>query len=81
MNSNYTTKDLLRFLYKEMDENEAATLQLELQNNALLNKEYQQLKEAHAQLYKEHYEPDDTSVNLVMDYSASYYSAPEHHTE
>lgn len=81
MNSNYTTKDLLRFLYKEMDEKEAAALQLELQQNATLSKEYQKLKETHALLDKEHYEPDDTSVNLVMDYSASYYSAPEHHTE
>ena len=29
----------------------------------------------------EHQEPNLTTVNMVMDYSASYHSAPEHHTE
>lgn len=81
MNSNYTTDELIRFLYKELDPRRAAVLQEELLHNTQLQAELKQLKETQAQLDKEQYEPDDTTVNMVMDYSASYYSAPEHHTE
>lgn len=81
MNSNYTTDDLIRFLYREMEPQQALVLQAELKKNEVLQKEFLQLKETHTQLSKEKHDPDDTSVNMVMDYSASYYSAPEHHTE
>lgn len=81
MDSNYTKQDLILFLYNEMDKDKAAALRNELSKNELLNKEYQQLKETHSLLSKEKHDPHDTSVNMVMDYSASYYSAPEHHTE
>ncbi|MFX3625957.1 MAG: hypothetical protein ACN6I4_01235 [bacterium] len=81
MNSNYTKDDLIRFIYNEMEPERAIVLKREMQQNAELRKEVQQLSEIQAKLNEEKHDPDDTTINLVMDYSASYYSAPEHHTE
>lgn len=81
MNSNYTNDDLIRFVYNEMEPERAIVLQREMQQDAELRKEVQQLSETKAKLDTEKHDPDDTTINMVMDYSASYHSAPEHHAE
>lgn len=81
MNSNFTTNDLLLFLYGEMNADKAAVLTEQLITDVALRAEYQKLKETKERLDAEQFEPDATTVNMVMDYSASYHSAPEHHAE
>lgn len=81
MNSNYTSDDLLLFLYGEMEAEKAAGLSVELKTNAHLRAEFDKLDEMIKKLGDEEYEPDPTSVNMVLDYSTSYHSAPEHHTD
>jgi hypothetical protein len=81
MNSNFTTNDLLLFLYGEMPTSRAAVLTEVLLSDASLRAEFQKLKEAQDKLNTEYFEPDPTTLHVVMDYSASYHSATEHHTE
>lgn len=81
MNSNFTTNDLLLFLYGEMNADKAAVLTEQLITDVALRAEYQKLKETKERLDAEQFEPDATTINMVMDYSASYHSAPEHHAE
>lgn len=80
MNSNFTTEDLLLYLYDEMEPAQAGALKEELTLNPLLMAEYRKLKETMAKLDEECCEPHPTTVNMVMDYSATYYSS-EHHAE
>ncbi len=81
MNSNYTNDDLIRFIYNEMEPERAIVLQRNMRQNAELRKEVQQLRETQAKLNTAACQPNDTTIHMVMDYSASYHSAPEHHTE
>ncbi len=81
MNSNFTTNDLLLFLYGEMNADKASVLTEQLITDVALRAEYQKLKETKERLDAEQFEPDATTINMVMDYSASYHSAPEHHAE
>ncbi|KAB2914970.1 MAG: hypothetical protein F9K23_12670 [Bacteroidetes bacterium] len=81
MNSNFTTNDLLLFLYGEMNADKAAVLTEQLITDVALRAEFQKLKETKERLDAEQFEPDATTINMVMDYSASYHSAPEHHAE
>ncbi|MGV3598304.1 MAG: hypothetical protein ACO1PI_10590 [Bacteroidota bacterium] len=81
MNSNFTTNDLLLFLYGEMNADKAAVLTEQLITDVALRAEYLKLKETKERLDAEQFEPDATTINMVMDYSASYHSAPEHHAE
>ncbi|HYG16689.1 MAG TPA: hypothetical protein VEC12_13115 [Bacteroidia bacterium] len=80
MNSNFTTEDLLLYLYNEMEPAKAGALKEELTLNPLLLAEYRRLKETMAKLDEETHEPHPTTINMVMDYSASFYSS-EHHAE
>lgn len=81
MNANFTTNDLLLFLYGEMSPDRAAELTEVMLSDASLRAEFQKLKETKDKLNTEEFEPDPTTVHMVMDYSASYHSAPEHQTE
>ncbi|MDL5047832.1 hypothetical protein QQ054_17585 [Oscillatoria amoena NRMC-F 0135] len=81
MNSNFTTNDLLLFLYGEMNADKAAVLTEQLITDVALRAEFQKLKETKERLDVDQFEPDATTINMVMDYSASYHSAPEHHAE
>lgn len=81
MNSNYTNDDLILYMYDEMEPSAASALGEELVKNPLLAEEYRKLKAIQNKLDDEYQEPHSTTVNMVMDYSASYHSAPEHHTE
>lgn len=81
MNSTYTNDDLIHYMYDEMEPSTASALGEELVRNPQLAEEYRKLKEIQNKLDDEHQEPNPTTVNMVMDYSASFHSAPEHHTE
>lgn len=81
MNPNFTQEDLILFIYNEMEPQRASLLNEELLNNSQLSDELKQLKETHQKLGAAMYKPNPTSVSVVMDYSASYHSAPEHYKE
>lgn len=81
MNSNYTNDDLILYIYDELEPVKATALAEEIVRNPQLAEEFRKLKEIHNKLDDESCAPHPTTINMVMDYSASYYSAPEHHTE
>ena len=81
MNSTYTNHDLLLFLYDELKPERATELSLQLMGDAQLQAELYKLEEIKKKLESEGYEPNPTSISMIMDYSTSYHSATEQHSE
>ncbi|MGI8950677.1 MAG: hypothetical protein ACR2FN_03725 [Chitinophagaceae bacterium] len=67
---NFTTEDLLLYLYNEMKELEKAALENELQNNWSLKEKFQVLKEAKNRLQKlQLHSPLKRSIDSILQYA------------
>lgn len=69
---NFTTEDLLVFMYNEMNPNQAAEIELALQTDWALKQKYQVLREAQEKLSQIPLRsPRQTTVNNIRKYAGS----------
>ncbi len=69
---NFTTEDLLLFMYNEMSDQEKAALEQELQNNWALREKLQVLKESEKSLEKVKMQaPRTKTIDAIMDYASA----------
>jgi hypothetical protein len=69
---NFTTEDLLLFMYNEMSDQEKAALEQELQNNWALREKLQVLKDSEKSLQKVKTQaPRAKTIEAIMDYASA----------
>ena len=74
---NFTTEDLLLYLYDDMKELEKAALENELQNNWALREKFQVLKEAKKRLQKlQLHSPLKRSIDSILEYANHAFKIP-----
>ena len=67
---NFTTEDLILFMYNEMSDNDKAALQQELDNNWALREKLQVLKESEQRLQKLKLQsPRRQTISAIMEYA------------
>ncbi|MDZ4668523.1 MAG: hypothetical protein SGJ00_11670 [bacterium] len=69
MANNYTENDLILYLYNELNEQEAATLEAHLLFNPKLQNALNSFKMGMAVMNKLEVEPSPTSIELILEYS------------
>jgi len=79
MNKTFTETDVLRYIYDETDPKESKGIREELKKNLALKSYYDRMKETQLELEKVNTDPDPTSVNIILEYSASHHDSLEHH--
>ncbi len=79
MNATFTETDILRFIYGECTPKEAAAISKELQKNFELRAFYDRMMETRLHLDEIDMEPDASTIDLIMEYSASHHDSLEHH--
>lgn len=79
MSITFTETDVLRYLYEETNPTESKAIAEELKKNVALRSYYDRMLETKLQLEKEMEEPDPTSINIILEYSASHHDSLEHH--
>lgn len=79
MSATFTETDILRFIYGECDPKEATAISRELQKNFELRSFYDRMMETRLHLEEIDLEPDDSTIDLIMEYSASHHDSLEHH--
>lgn len=79
MGITFTETDVLRYLYGETDPMESKAIREELKKNTVLKSYYERMMETKNELEKFEMDPDDTSVNIILEYSASHHGSFEHH--
>lgn len=78
MGTIFTETDIIRFIYDETSVEETKQIKDELRKNLVLKSFYEKFQQTLKDLDKLEFEPDPTSVNIVLDYSASQHSRLEH---
>jgi len=71
MRKTFTPDDLIRFIYRETSEKEELAIVEQLASNPEFLNEYRQLVKTISALGDGLTEPHPTSVNIVLEYSAS----------
>lgn len=79
MNVTFTETDVIRLIYGECKPAEAKAIRDELRRNASLKSYYLRMMETKRELDEVAIEPDATSVNIILEYSASHHDSLEHH--
>jgi hypothetical protein len=80
MSSIFTESDILRYIYGETTSSEVFYIKKELKKNASLRAYYERMTETRKQLEAFEEAPDPTSVNIILEYSASHHhDSMEHH--
>lgn len=79
MSSTFTETDILRFIYEETNPSESKAIREELRKNLSLRSYYDRMMETKKQLDTIELDPDPTSVNIILEYSASHHDSLEHH--
>jgi hypothetical protein len=75
MPHNYTYNDIILYIYNELDPDTSYKLQVELQNNPELQKEYNTTVKMLGMLDKLIENPNPTTIDLILEYSSSKTSA------
>lgn len=71
MQKNYTTENLIRFIYRETKEEESLELMHAILHDDNLAEEFQQLSSLVESLDVKKMEPSETSLKIIMDYCRS----------
>ena len=79
MSSTFTETDVLRLIYGEANPAEAKAIHEELRKNLSLKSYYDRMMETKMELDTIELEPDPTTVNIILEYSASHHDSLEHH--
>lgn len=79
MNVTFTETDIIRLIYGECSPAEEKAIREELRRNPGLHSYYLRMAETKRELDQLEIEPSDTSVNIIMEYSASHHDSLEHH--
>ena len=78
MSSTFTETDILRFIYAETSEEENRQIREELKKNLQLQSYYNRMKETMREMEELEFDPDPTTVNIILEYSASHHNSLEH---
>lgn len=70
-NNTYTTKDLIKFIYKETSAKESIQIAEKISNDWKFYEEYQMLKEAYRQLPKVKFSPKKETLRNILGYSST----------
>ncbi len=79
MNSTITETEVLRYIYGETNPEESKAIREELKKNYALKCYHDRMMETKNELEMFGMEPDETSVNIILEYSASHHDSLEHH--
>jgi hypothetical protein len=71
INNNYTSKDLIRFIYKESSTKESIQITEQIGADWKLKEEYQTLKEGYRQLPKVKFSPKKETLRNILAYSST----------
>ncbi len=69
MQENFTTNDLVRFIYRETNASETLAINEALQEDAGLYTEYQNLMEGFQTLPKVSFRPSNETLDSILNYS------------
>ncbi len=69
MQENFTTNDLIRFIYHETNASETLAIDEALRENSYLYEEYERLMESFQSLPKVQFRPSNTTVDSILNYS------------
>ena len=78
MNSTIYENDITRFIYGETSAKENRLIVEALRNNPALAAHYEMMIETIAALDKIEYEPNPTSIEIIMEQAASHLGSLEH---
>lgn len=73
-----TQNDLLRYAYHETTENENAEIEQAIESDWNLNEKYQSLLRAQSFLGKPKYQPSQTCIDAILQYSRNHRHAESH---
>jgi hypothetical protein len=79
MQNDYKKEDVLRYVYGELEAERVEELRLELLKNTQLRDYYKQIKVIKDQLNQAIYNPDQSSIEIILDESSSYSSLETSH--
>jgi|GEM_PF-1267567 len=79
MNSTITETEVLRYIYGETNPSESKAIREELTKNLVLKSYHDRMMETKNELDRFGMEPDETSVSIILEYSASHHDSLEHH--
>ena len=72
MINHFTPNDLIRFLYRETSAAEDVLIKLQLSKDAALAAEFSRLLETVTAMDEVSFEPSETSVNLILEFSREH---------
>lgn len=67
--NNFTTEDMIRFLYNEMNAEETALLTAALEADWTLKEKFEVLKSSKETLNSQHYSPRRKSIEAILRYA------------
>ena len=71
INNNYTSNDLIRFIYKESSAKESIQITEQIGADWKTKEEYQTLKEGYGQLPKAKFSPKKETLRNILAYSST----------
>jgi len=69
MNKEFTSNDLVRFIYKETSAAETLAIAEAITDDARLNEEYQDLRSGYLGLFKASFSPSKNVIKNILGYS------------
>lgn len=72
MDSNFTQNNLIRYVYNEMSLNEQKEFKLRLMSDTDLKHQYLELLQLKSKIDEVSIEPNQTSVDLILEHSKAY---------
>lgn len=79
MNFTITETEVLRYIYGDCTPPEMKAIREELKKNLALKSYHDRMMETKMELEAIEMEPNETSVNIILEYSASHHDSLEHH--
>lgn len=69
MTQKFTQNDLIRFAYEELDSFTEAELAVNMRSNPELKAEYTAIEEMRSKLNELHYQPSESSLQIILEHS------------
>lgn len=79
MSFTITETEILRYIYGDCTPSETKAIREELKKNLALRSYHNRMMETKIAMEKIEMEPSETSVNIILEYSASHHDSLEHH--
>jgi hypothetical protein len=79
MNLTITETEVLRYIYGDCTPPETLAIREELKKNMALRSYHDRMMETKMELDKIEMEPSETSISIILEYSASHHDSLEHH--